>query len=328
MQTGRFDVVIVGGSWAGLAGALQLARARRRVLIVDARQPRNLAARSAHGILGHDGKLPTAILAEAHAQVLAYPSVEYREEYATRVRGASDAFEVTLWSGSTVRARRLLLATGVSDVLPPIPGLVERWGSSVLHCPYCHGFEVAERRLGVLATVPASIRQAQLLPDWSADVTLFTNGARIVDATQEAGLAARGVRLEARRIAALVGRTPALGAIRLVDGDEVPLDALFTTPRTRLACPLAEQLGCALEEGPSGPLVRSDERQETTVPGVYVAGDAARASHSVSWAAADGVTAGIAAHQSLALSTDAGLRGNGDVSDGRPMLTIGRAPCG
>ncbi|HEU4563241.1 MAG TPA: NAD(P)/FAD-dependent oxidoreductase [Gemmatimonadaceae bacterium] len=175
----------------------------------------------------------------------------------------------------------------------------------MLHCPYCHGYEVAGGRLGVLATGEGSLHQAMLLPDWSGDVTLFTNGAFEPSAAQREALAARGVRIEPRRIAGLVGEGEALSGVRLAgpDGAELlPLDALFTTPRTRMASPLAEQLGCAFDEGPQGPVIRTDERKETTVNGVYAAGDAARPRHNATWASADGVTAGIAAHQSLALA--------------------------
>ena len=302
-----YDAIVVGGSWAGLSAAMQLVRARRRVLVVDAGRPRNRFARTSHGFLGQDGRTPAAILETARAQVLAYPTAELRRDEATRAEPCDGAFEVTLASGATARARRLVLATGVIDELPDLPGLRERWGTSVLHCPYCHGYEVAGGRLGVLAVGEQSVHQALLLPDWSADVTLFTNGAFEPTVAQRDALAARGVRVEPRLVAGVVGDGPALAGVRLrgadgPDGGEVVgLDAIFTGSRTRMASPLAEQLGCAFEEGPFGPVIRTDARKETTVRGVYAAGDAARAPHNATWASADGVTAGISAHQSLAL---------------------------
>jgi len=308
-----YDAVVVGGSWAGLSAAMQLARARRRVLVVDAGRPRNRFAAHSHGFLGQDGRTPSEILDTARAQVLAYPTVTLRHDEATRaVRHGAD-FEVAFASGGRVHARRLVLATGIVDELPDLPGLRERWGTSVLHCPYCHGYEVGDRRLGVLAVGEMSIHQALLLPDWSADVTLFTNGAVEPTAAQRAALAARGVRVEPRPVVALVGDAPALAGVRLRPNDGapshgspehdvvVPLDALFTGSRTRMASPLAEQLGCAFDDGPFGPVVRTDAKRETTVPGVYAAGDAARVPHNATWASADGVTAGVYAHQSLAL---------------------------
>ena len=298
----RYDAVIVGGSFAGLGAALQLARARRRVLVVDSGRPRNRFARTSHGFLGQDGRPPGLILDAARKQVLAYPTAEYRSGEAVAARVRDEAIELTLASGETLTGRRLILATGVVDELPELPGLRERWGVTVLHCPYCHGHEVAGRRLGVLATSELSMHQALLIPDWSDDVTLFTNGVLSLDVDQQAALASRGVRVEKRLVAGLVGDVPEIEGVRLHDGTVVPVDALFISARTRLASPLAEQLGCELYDGPIGPVIRTDERKQTTVPGVYAAGDAARFPHTVSWAVADGVTAGIGAHQSLALS--------------------------
>jgi thioredoxin reductase len=301
MRKDIYDAVVIGGSWAGLSAAMQLARARRRVLIVDAGRPRNRFARASHGFLGQDGRPPAAILETARAQVLTYPTAEFRHDEATEAERCDDTFEVTLASGATARARRLVLATGVVDELPDIPGLRERWGKSVLHCPYCHGYEAADGRFGVLAVGERSLHQALLLPDWSADVTLFTSGTFALDADQCEALAARGVRIEPRPLAAVVGDGLALTGVRLDDGEVVALDALFTVSRTRMASALPEHLGCEFDEGPFGPVIRTDARKETTVPGVYAAGDAARAAHNATWASADGVTAGISAHQSVAL---------------------------
>jgi len=297
-----YDVVVIGGSWAGLAAAMQLGRARRRVLVVDAGRPRNRFARTSHGFLGQDGRSPAAILDTLRAQVMAYPTVQFHPGEAKEASMSGDgAFAVDLSPGGSLRARRLVLATGVVDELPGIPGLAERWGATVLHCPYCHGYEVADGRLGVLATSEKSMHQALLLPDWSDRVTLFTNGSLSPDPDQQAALAARGVRVETRMVTALVGDPPGLTGIRLEDGEIVALDAVFTVPRTRMASGLADALGCALDDGPFGPVVRTDARKETSVPGVFCAGDAARTPHSATWAAADGATAGISAHQSLAL---------------------------
>jgi thioredoxin reductase len=298
-----YDAIVVGGSFAGLSAAMQLARARRRVLVLDAGRPRNRFARRSHGFLGQDGRTPAAIFDTARAQVLAYPTAEFRAAEATHARRGDGTFEVALTSGATVWAHRLILATGIIDELPDIPGLRERWGVTVLHCPYCHAYEVAGRRLGVLATTEMAVHQALLIPDWSADVTFFTNGVVAPDAAQRAALAVRGVRVEARPVDALVGEAPELAGVRLRDGDVVALDALFTMSRTRMASALAEQLGCAFDDGPFGPVIRTDARKETSVSGVFAAGDAARLPpHNATWAAADGVTAGISAHQSLALS--------------------------
>ncbi|HEX5439079.1 MAG TPA: NAD(P)/FAD-dependent oxidoreductase [Gemmatimonadaceae bacterium] len=295
-----YHAIVIGGSFAGLAAAIQLGRARRRVLVVDAGKPRNRFAHSSHGFLGQDGRSPAEILDTFRAQVLAYPTVRFESgEVVDAYRGGDDDFTVTLASGDNLRSQRLILATGVVDELPSIPGLQERWGVTVAHCPYCHGYEVRDRRLGVLAGSEMAIQHAVLVRDWSADVTIFTNGAFEPDADQRSALAARGIRVEERAVEALVGTVPELAGVRLRDGNVVEIDALFTSTRTRMSSPLAERLGCAFDEGPFGPVVRTDARKETTVTGVYCAGDAARTPHNTTWAAADGATAGVMAHQSL-----------------------------
>ena len=300
MSSETYHAIVAGGSFAGLAAAIQLGRARRRVLVVDAGKPRNRFARSSHGFLGQDGRSPAEILETFRAQVAAYPTVGFRDGEVSDARRSADGdLTVTLAPHESLRARRLILATGVVDELPELPGLQERWGVTVLHCPYCHGYEVGDRRLGVLASSEMDLHKALLLPDWSSDVTLFTNGAFEPSADQRAALAARGVRLEERAIEALVGAAPELTGVRLRGGGLVETDALFIGPRIHLTSPLAQRLGCAIDDGPFGPLVRTDERQETTVPGVFCAGDAARTRHSALWAAADGAMAGMSAHQSL-----------------------------
>ena len=306
MKTEPFDAVVIGGSFAGLAAALQLARARRRVLVVDAGRPRNRFAKESHGFLGQDGASPADILSSARSQLRRYRTLELCEGEATDARAAEHGFDVALASGESLRARRLVLATGVVDELAPIPGLRELWGRHVLHCPYCHGYEVSGERLGVLAIAEPSVHQALLLPDWSDDVTLFTNGTVEPTAEQREALASRGVRIDPRRVAEIVTDGERLVGVRVAggsrpDGEVVALDALFTGSRLRMASPIAERLGCAFDDGPFGPAIRTDARKATTVSGVYAAGDAARVQHTVSYAVADGVMAGISAHQSLAI---------------------------
>lgn len=291
-----FDAVVIGGSYAGLAAALQLARARKRVAVVDAGVRRNRMAAASHGFLGQDGREPGAIVADARAQLLAYPSVTWIEGAATEATGALDAFAVALADGRTLAGRRLVLATGVVDELPDLPGLAARWGRSVFHCPYCHGYELGGGPIGVIATMPMSQHQALLLPDWGP-VTYFLNGAASPDDAEAAALAARGVAVEPVPVAALEGdMTP---VVVLADGRRLPFAGLFMASRTRPASPLAAQLGCAHDEGPAGPFVRTDEMKATSVPGVFAAGDAARMAGSVTFAVGDGAMAGMAAHRSL-----------------------------
>jgi thioredoxin reductase len=292
------DVIVVGGSFAGLSAAMQLARARRRVLVIDAGRPRNRFAAAAHGFLGQDGKPPREIQQEALRQLLAYPTVAFVEGEAVSASRTDRGFAVVLADGGEAAATCLILAIGMADELPPIPGLQERWGATVLHCPYCHGYEVAGRPLGVLANHALSTHQAGMLPDWGP-TTYFTQGEFEPDPAQAAYLASRGVSIERSPVIELLGAAPALEAVRLVDGRIVPVAALFTAARMRMASPLAEQLGCALDDGPLGPRLRVDDFKQTTVPGVFAAGDAATPMHNATLASASGVMAGVCAHRSL-----------------------------
>lgn len=218
----------------------------------------------------------------------------------TVARAATTAHgvQVELTNGDTFSARKLLLATGVVDRLPDLPGLQERWGEGVVHCPYCHGYEVADLRLGILALSNLALHQAHMLLDWSAHVTLFTNAVDLSSA-ERANLDARGVRIIETPVAEVAGAGRSVEAILLQDGTSVSIDALFVAPTTVLALPFVEQLGCAIEDGPLGPIISTDMFKTTTVAGVFAAGDAARAMHSISLAVADGALAGIAAHRSL-----------------------------
>ena len=292
------DAIIVGGSFAGLSAAMYIARARRRVCVIDAGAPRNRFAEHSHGFFGHDGSAPAALNATAKSQVAAYPTARFIGGSAASARRDGDVFAVTLDDGTELRGKGLLLTFGVSDELPAIEGLRERWGRTVLHCPYCHGFEFSDRRLGVLYASPMSAHQATLIAEWGP-TTFFLNGAADIDSATLNGLARRGVAIEERKVKALRGEGIHLEAVELVDGTPIPLDALYIGAPTRLNSSIAEQLGCELEQGVFGALIKTDGQKQTTVPGVWAAGDIARQPHSATWASADGVTAGTALHRSL-----------------------------
>ncbi|SDP38805.1 Thioredoxin reductase [Rhodoferax sp. OV413] len=299
----QFDALVVGGSFAGLSAAMQLARARRSVCVVDAGAPRNRFAAAAHGFFGQDGVAPRTMIDQARAKLLAYPSVQFVAGTAqTAAADANGGFALALDSGQQLRARKLLLATGVQDVLPDIPGLRERWGASVLHCPYCHGYEFGGQALGVLYAVPGSAHHVQLIADWGP-TTLFLNGHTDLDAATAAQLQAKGIAIEPAPLQGLEGPLPQLAGVRLTDGRLVPLDALFVAPTQRMGSSLAEQLGCAFDAGPMGPLIRTDASKLSSVPGVYAAGDAAQTAQNATLASADGVMAGVALHQSLVFGT-------------------------
>jgi thioredoxin reductase len=292
-----YDAIIVGGSFAGLSAAMYIARARRSVCVIDAGAPRNRFADHSHGFFTQDGSAPGAMLAAARAQVAAYPTVRFVDGTAAGAAPWADGFEVTLDGSERLRARRLVLAFGIADELPALPGLAQRWGASVLHCPYCHGYEHAGRRLGVLNVSPMSAHQAMLIAEWGP-ATLFLDDGPAPDQATLAELDKRRVALRAGRVRALRGEGRALAGIELDDG-VAPLDALFIGVRTRLNSGIAAQLGCAVDEGPFGTIIRTDEWRQTSVPGVFAAGDITRGAHSATWASADGVSAGVALHRSL-----------------------------
>ncbi|MCB2251558.1 NAD(P)/FAD-dependent oxidoreductase [Pseudomonas chlororaphis] len=290
-----YHVIIVGGSYAGISAGLQLARARRRVLVIDAAERRNRFAATSHGFLGRDGQPPARIAAEAREQLLAYPTVEWLVDTATEAGQDAEGFWLATRSGQRHRAQRLILATGVIDELPAIDGLAGRWGKSVFHCPYCHGYELAGGPVGVLATSELALHQALMLPDWGP-TTLFLDAAFAPDAEQRASLERRGIRLEYERVRQVVGDK---AEVVLADGRVIALEGLFVQPRTRMASPLAEALGCEFEQGPLGAFIKTDATRETSVRGVFACGDAATAFSSVAIAVGDGAKTGAGTHRSL-----------------------------
>lgn len=287
---------VIGGSYAGMAAALQLARARRQVLVVDAGQRRNRcvdqAGETAHGFLTQDGRPPAEIAADAREQLMNYPSVEWMHGSADDARVASDGRLEFRVGSETICAERLILATGVRDELPPVPGLAERWGRSVFHCPYCHGYEMNNGGIGIIAASPLALHHALMLPDWGSP-TLFLNGAYTPSAEDLTAITRRGTQIEATPIARIDG----VADVVLQDGRTLHMNGLFTQPHTVLASPIAQQLGCALEDGPMGTFIKVDEGKATSVPNVFACGDAARAAGNVTLAVADGAMAGFGAHR-------------------------------
>lgn len=293
-----YDVIIVGGSYAGMAAALQLVRAHRSVLVVDAGKRRNRSAAHSHGFLGQDGVDPAEIARIARVQLQAYPTLAWCEDEVVEASGVIDDFAVGTVRSGQFHARRIVLATGVSDALPAIDGLQERWGRSVFHCPYCHGYELQQGAIGVIATSAVSLHQAQLLPEWG-QVTFLLNGALELDADNQAALQARGVQVEATPIARIDGAAEVV----LVDGRRLPFAGLFTAPVNAPATPLGEALGCVLANTPMGTQLQTDEAKQTTITGVFACGDVARSPHSVSLAVGDGAWAGAQVHRSLVFPT-------------------------
>jgi len=289
-----YDVIVIGGSYAGMAAALILGRARRKVAVLDTGLRRNRFAEASHGLLGQDGMAPEAIAGNAKEQLLKYPTVAWIDGAAVSAEKTGESFSVRLEGGDILSSKLLILATGVRDELPDVPGLAERWGKSVFHCPYCHGYELDQGPLGVLACGEISMHHALLIPEWGP-TTLFLNGAFEPGEEQLNQLRERGVKIEREMVSEITGKA----GVKLEDGRTIELAGLFVASRTTPSSPLAEELGCEIAESPLGLYVGTNDMKETSVNGVLACGDLARAAGNVTFAISDGAMAGLSAHRSL-----------------------------
>ncbi|HEY1551266.1 MAG TPA: NAD(P)/FAD-dependent oxidoreductase [Kofleriaceae bacterium] len=281
------DVIIIGGSYAGISAGLMLARGKSCVLVIDAGERRNRFAASAHGLVAHDGDDPAAIWHRGKAQLLAYPTVQWREDRVLRAAAVGDHFEIAV-EGEMIASTCIVLTTGVVDELPAITGLAERWGRSVFHCPYCHGYELGDGPIGVIATSPMSVHQALMLPQW-APTTYFTRGMFEPTADELAQLERRDVAIVRTPIDAIEGHA------RVANLD---FAGVFVASTPKIS-PLASQLGLELDATPMGSFVKTDPMMKaTSVRGVFAAGDTAMGAN-IAMAIGDGARAGAGAHRLL-----------------------------
>ncbi|MFJ2849555.1 NAD(P)/FAD-dependent oxidoreductase [Streptomyces rubiginosohelvolus] len=309
MKQQRYDVVIVGGGAAGLSGALALGRARRSVLVIDAGEPRNAPASHVHNYLGRESTPPGELLAIGRGEAAGYGAeiVEGRVASAERLPGDGDGnhgFRVVTEDGRSVEARRLLVTTGLVDELPPVPGLAARWGREVLHCPYCHGHEVADRPIGVLSTGPLAVHQALMWRQWSDDVTLFLHTGPEPTEEEYEQLAARGVAVVDGEVTGLEVADDRFTGVTLASGRVVPREALVVQARFVARSAVLESLGLkpvAQEMGGAviGSYIPTDPTGATEVPGVWAAGNVTRLTEQVIGAAAAGLMAGGAVNGDL-----------------------------
>ncbi len=290
--TDGYEVVVVGGGAAGLSGALMLARARRSVVVIDAGAPRNAPAAGVHGLLAREGMPPADLLERGRDEVRRYGGHVVAGEVTTAVRDG-DGFIAALADGRSVRARRLLVTTGLVDELPDVPGLRARWGRDVLHCPYCHGWEVRDRAIGVLASGPLSMHQALMFRQWSDDVTFFSHTMPPPAGDEAEQLAARGIDVVHGEVASLEIVEDRLAGVRLSDGSVVGREALAVSPRMTARAGFLSGLGLRPAEHPSGAgeHIPSDATGRSEVPGVWVAGNVTDLVAQVGTAAAAGATA-------------------------------------
>jgi thioredoxin reductase len=303
-----WDCIVVGGGAAGLSAGLVLGRAGRRTLVVDAGKQSNLPAHGIGGLLGHDGRSPAELYEIGRRELAAYPSAEVRTGLVVSGERCEGEFVVELADGRRERTRRVLLATGMDYRPPQLPGLAELWGRSVFHCPFCHGWEMRDRPLAVLARGERAVHSALLLKGWTDDVVLLTDGRGGLDTDDRARLTAAGVRIDERPVAQLLSRDGELRAVVFADGDRLEREGLLAATTLHQRSRLAEQLGA--EFGPPTPMgdgaIIVDSLCRTTVPGVFAAGDISAQMPQVAAAIATGSLAAASVVQSL-LAEDYGL---------------------
>lgn len=285
-----YDVVVVGAGAAGLNAALLLARARRRVAVVDNGQPRNAPAEHMHGFITRDGVPPSVFLEAGRAEVVGYGAVMIDAVVDTVNPADGGGYTVLLDDGASLRTRGLVVATGLRDELPDVPGVREHWGRDVVHCPYCHGYEFRDQSIGVLGTSPGAVFHAQLLRQWSPDVVLFAHTLELT-AEDRALLDARGIVVAEGPVSSLVVRDNAVRAVKLADGSSVPRSAVFVVPRMVPRDSLLTGLGCAV--GDDG-WVSVDRSGRTSLPGVWAAGNVIDPRAQVVTSAGMGSAAGFA----------------------------------
>ncbi|MFE0892384.1 NAD(P)/FAD-dependent oxidoreductase [Streptomyces rochei] len=306
----RYDVVVVGGGAAGLSAALVLGRSRLRTLVVDAGEPRNAPSDHMQGFLTRDGMAPAEFLALGREEIARY-GVELVRDRAVDVAREED-FTVSLAGGRSVRARRLVVTTGLKDELPEVPGVAERFGRDVLHCPFCHGWEVRDERFGVLAASPMSVHQALMVSGWSDDVVLFLHRVAEEDLSDEdlRRLAAAGVKVVPGEVAGLRVEEDRLTGVRLADGTAHDRSVVFVAPKAVPQTGLMERLGAELQETPFGAYPVVDATGRTSVPGLWTAGNALGFAEQVIHAASGGYRAASAIVGDLIMSDlDAAIAG-------------------
>ncbi|MFG6401232.1 NAD(P)/FAD-dependent oxidoreductase [Microbacterium sp. P04] len=293
-----WDVIIIGGGAAGLSAALILARARRRVLVLDAHEPRNRFAPHMHGVLSRDGYSPLDLVADGYREVRAVDGV-IEKARVVETRATSDGFEVLTDSGARATGRRLIVATGTRDQLPDIPGLAEQWGRGVVACPYCDGYEASGRTIGVLLGSPMGVHAAHMLRAYSSDITVFTGLSGAIGDDERRVLEERGMRIEDRAVTHVVSDAGTLTGLGLADGTTASVDVVFaqSTP-VALDEPL-RQLGVEQTETPVGPWTAVDAFGRTSVEGVWAVGNAGSPNALVPIAMGSGATAALAINGEL-----------------------------
>jgi len=294
----KYDVIIVGGSYAGLSAALALGRAIRQVLIIDSGNPCNQQTPHSHNFLTQDGNTPAGIAALGKNEVMQYPTIEFLTDLVTVVKGKNNNFEVFTGSGIVVKARKLVFSTGVKDLMPDIAGFASCWGISVIHCPYCHGYEYKDKVTGILANGNTAFEMALMIHNWTKQLSVFTNGKSDLTDEQLQRLVQINVNVIEKTLQEIVHAQGNLSSVVFTDGSSHMLDALYARPPFEQHCSIPQQMGCELDA--SG-YIKVDDFQKTSIAGVFAAGDNTSKFRAVSAAvAAGGKTGAFINHELLA----------------------------
>lgn len=296
MDQRKFDVIIVGGSYAGLSAAMALGRSLRKVLVIDAGKPCNRQTPHSHNFLTQDGKTPSEIAAVAKEQVEKYDTVSFLSDYAIQGRKTDHGFEILTEKGEVLEGKKLIFATGVKDLMPPIPGFADCWGISVIHCPYCHGYEVRDQKTGVFASGEFAFEYAKMITNWTKNLTLFTQGESTLTKEQADKLMGKGVKIVETKLVEIDHTDGKLRQLMMEDGSTMPLTAMYAKADFVQNSDIPSNLGCVTN---SNGFLDVDMMQKTSVPGVFACGDSTQMFRTVSYAVSAGTMAGAACNKEL-----------------------------
>lgn len=297
MENNRnYDVIIIGGSYSGLSAALALGRAIRNVLVIDSGKPCNHQTPHAHNFLTQDGNTPAGIAALGKAEVMTYPTIQFLDDMVTEVKGENNSFDVFTASGHQIRAHKLLFSTGVKDLMPDLPGFASCWGITVIHCPYCHGYEFKDQVTGIMANGDTAFEMAMMIRNWTKQLAVFTNGKSELTELQAGQLASLNINVIEKPLQEIEHKNGYMNRIVFTDGSSHFLKALYARPPFVQHCEVPEEIGCELN---GAGYIQVDDFQKTTVPGVYAAGDNTNRFRAVSAAVAAGGKAGALINHEL-----------------------------
>ena len=296
MKTEKFEVIIIGGSYSGLSAAMALGRALRKVLVVDAGRPANRFTPHSHNFITHDGRTPAQIAAIAREQVQKYESLQLKTGVVARIDARRPEFEISLEGGKKYSARKIILATGIIDLMPDIPGFAECWGKTVLHCPYCHGYEVRNTKTGILGNGEYAFDFGAMISNWTKDLRIYTNGPSTLTSEQTSILIRHNISIVEDRVKNLSHTDGSIHKINFENGTSDFISTVYSKPPFAQQSELLSQLGCELTEDG---YVKVDQFQKTSVPGVFACGDNATKIRTVANAVSLGTTAGIMSNKEL-----------------------------